>query len=319
MSWLEPLGLFQPCVPGNSVKVKMARVAVLDAPSILGLRPSGVERLPEALRQAGLIDRLHARDAGRIAPQTPYDTTRDPTTLTLNATGIVGFSRTLADAVGDVLDRGEFPLVLGGDCSILLGNLLALKRRGRYGLLFVDGHADFYSPEANPNGEAASMDLALATGRGPEVLTNIEGRRPLVKDEDVVAFGFRDTEEQATFGSPPFPQEILACDQPTIRRKGVAAASREAVAHLTRREASTNGFWIHVDADVLDDEIMPAVDYRLPDGLSWEELTQALHIAIETGQAVGMEVTIYNPTLDPERAGAQGLTRVIVDTLTARL
>ena len=61
--------------------------------------------------------------------------------------------------------------MLGGDCSILLGNLLALRRRGRYGLLFVDGHADFYHPEANPNGEAASMDLAFATGRGPEVLT----------------------------------------------------------------------------------------------------------------------------------------------------
>ena len=291
----------------------MSRVAVIEAPSTLGLRPSGVERLPESLRQAGLIDGLHARDAGRIAPQTPYDTTRDPTTLTLNASGIALFSRTLADAVGDVLDHGEFPLVLGGDCSILLGNLLALRRRGRYGLLFLDGHADFYSPETNLNGEAASMDLALATGRGPEVLTNLEGRRPLVKDEDVVALGVRDADEQAAYGSPPLPREIRAFDLPAIRRDGIASASREAVAHLTRRDASTGGFWIHVDADVLDDEIMPAVDYRLPGGLSWEELRQALHIAIESGQAVGMEVTIYNPTLDAERAGARGLARVIVD------
>ena len=291
----------------------MSRVAVIEAPSTLGLRPSGVERLPESLRQAGLIDGLHARDAGRIAPQTPYDTTRDPTTLTLNASGIALFSRTLADAVGDVLDHGEFPLVLGGDCSILLGNLLALRRRGRYGLLFLDGHADFYSPETNLNGEAASMDLALATGRGPEVLTNLEGRRPLVKDEDVVVLGVRDADEQAAYGSPPLPREIRAFDLPAIRHGGVPRASREAVAHLTRRDATTGGFWIHVDADVLDDEIMPAVDYRLPGGLSWEELRQALHIAIESGQAVGMEVTIYNPTLDPERAGARGLARVIVD------
>lgn len=294
----------------------MARVAVIEAPSILGLRPSGVEGLPESLRQAGLIDRLRARDAGRMAPQTPYNPTRDATTLTLNAPGIALFSRVLADAVGDVLDRGEFPLVLGGDCSILLGNLLALRRRGRYGLLFIDGHADFYSPEANPNGEAASMDLALATGRGPEILTNIEERRPLVKDEDVVAFGFRDVDEQAAYGSPPLPREILALDLTNIRRHGVAKAANEAVAHLSRHGATTGGFWIHIDADVLDDEIMPAVDYRLPGGLSWEELTHALHIAIESGRAVGMEVTIYNPTLDPERAGAQGLARVIVDALT---
>lgn len=80
-----------------------------------------------------------------------------------------------ADAVGEVIDRGEFPVVLGGDCSILLGGLLALNRRGHYGLLFMDGHADFYNPEANPNGEAASMDLFFVAGRGPAVLTNIEG------------------------------------------------------------------------------------------------------------------------------------------------
>ena len=102
----------------------------------------------------------------------------------------------------DVVGRGEFPILLGGDCSILLGSTLALRRRGRYGLLFIDGHADFYQPEANPNGEAASMDLAFATGHGPELLTNLEGLRPLVRDEDVVAFGFRDAEEQRRVRQP---------------------------------------------------------------------------------------------------------------------
>jgi arginase len=170
----------------------VAQIAIIEAPSILGLRPTGVETLPEALIRAGLIDRLGARHAGRVAPESSYDFERDSTTLTLNPAGIALYSRALADAVGDVLDRGEFPVVLGGDCSILLGSLLALKRRGRYGLLYVDGHADFYNPEANPNGEAASMDLAFATGRGPDVLTSIEGRGPLVTDEDVVAFGYRD-------------------------------------------------------------------------------------------------------------------------------
>jgi len=75
--------------------------------------------------------------------------------------------------------------------AIVLGCLLALKRRGHYGLLFLDGHADFYQPEAEPNGEAASMDLALATSRGPAVITDLEGRRPLVREEDVVLRGGR--------------------------------------------------------------------------------------------------------------------------------
>ena len=293
----------------------MPQFAVIEAPSILGLKPTGVEMLPEALIRAGLLDRLGARHAGRVAPQTLYDFERDSATLTLNATGIASYSQSLADVVGEVMDRGEFPVVLGGDCSILLGNLLALKRRGRYGLLFMDGHADFYNPEANPNGEAASMELAFATGRGPDVLTNIEGRGPLVNDEDVVAFGFRDAEEQAAYGSQPLPPQLHAIDLLWIHSRGVAPAARDAVAHLTRDHGPDNGFWLHVDADVLDDEIMPAVDYRLPDGLSWEELTTAMRIATESHRVVGLEVTIYNPKLDPNGAGARGLTNVIGDAL----
>jgi arginase len=289
----------------------MANVAVIEAPSILGLRPTGVETLPDALRRAGLIDRLRARHAGRVEPEAAYDSTRDPVTLTLNAEGIASYSRALADAVGGVIDRGEFPLVLGGDCSIVLGDLLALKRRGRYGLLFIDGHADFYQPEANPNGEAASMDLAFATGRGPDILTNIEGRRPLVNDEDVVAFGFRDADEQAQYGSQPLPRNLRAIDLASIRARGIEAAARDAIAHLTRDDGPERGFWIHVDADVLDDEIMPAVDYRLPGGLAWEELGTVMRMAIESGRAAGLEVTIYNPKLDATGAGARGLTDVI--------
>jgi arginase len=293
----------------------MSGFAVIEAPSILGLRPTGVDTLPEALLNEGLVDRLRARHAGRVAPESPYDFERDPATLTLNANGIASYSRALADAVGDVLDRGEFPVVLGGDCSIVLGDLLALKRRGRYGLLFLDGHADFYNPEADPNGEAASMDLAFATGRGPEVLTNIEGRGPLVNDEDVVAFGYRDAEEQAEYGSQPLPPGLLAFDLHEIRRRGLDPTAREAVAHLTRGAGPTSGFWIHIDADVLDDAIMPAVDYRLPGGLSWNELTTAIRIAMASHRAVGLEVTIYNPKLDPNRAGARGLVNVIGSAL----
>ena len=93
----------------------MPRFAVIEAPSILGLRPTGVERLPEALLQAGLNDRLAARHAGRVVPETAYDVERDTTTLTLNANGIASYSRQLADAVGTLIDRGEVPVVLGGE------------------------------------------------------------------------------------------------------------------------------------------------------------------------------------------------------------
>lgn len=298
-----------------TARSEIPRVAVIEAPSILGLRPSGVQGLPDALLGAGLAERLQARHAGRVAPESPYDSRRDLTTLTLNPDGIASFSQKLADAVGEVIDGGEFPVVLGGDCSILLGNLLALKRRGRYGLLFVDGHADFYNPEANPTGEAASMELALATGRGPDVLTNLEGRKPLIPDEDVVVFGFRDADEQAAYGSQPLPQELVAFDLAAVRSRGIDTAARDAVRHLTRNGGPDAGFWIHVDADVLDDVIMPAVDYRLPGGLSWKELTTVLRVAIQSRRSVGLEVTIYNPQLDPDGTGAHELVRVMADAL----
>jgi arginase len=283
--------------------------AVIEAPSVLGLFPRGVEHLPDALLGAGLADALDARRAGRVEPP-PYEPRRDPATGLLNPAGLRDYARQLADATGEVLDGGEKPVVLGGDCSILLGNLLALNRRGRFGLLFLDGHADFYQPEAEPNGEAASMDLALATGRGPRVLADLDGRGALVRDEDVVAFGRRDAEEADAAGSQRIEDTAVAViDLATVRDLGVDRAVGDALQRVVRPEL--DGFWIHVDCDVLDDAVMPAVDYRLPGGLSWDELESVLAAAIATDRAVGLELTIFNPALDTDG--------VIIRTLVARL
>jgi arginase len=278
------------------------------------LRAEGVEALPDALLAAGLAERLAARRAGRLAAPA-FDPQIDPETGVLNPGGLRDYSPRLADAVGAVLDRGEFPIVLGGDCSILLGNALALRRRGRHGLLFLDGHADFYQPEAEPTGEAASMELALVTGRGPEIVTNLEGLRPLMRDEDVVVFGFRDAEHAAAEGSQPLPRTLRAIDLGTVRELGVERAARDALAHLEREDGPA-GFWIHLDADVLDDTIMPAVDYRLRDGLSWHELSGVLRAAVASPRAVGLEITIFNPRLDPDGRIARRLVEALVAGLS---
>lgn len=291
------------------------RYAIIEAPSVLGLFPKGVERLPEALLGAGLAARLDARRAGRVEPP-PYDPRRDPETLLLNPSGIAAYSAGLADAVGLVLGAGEVPVVLGGDCSVLLGCLLPLRRRGRFGLLFLDGHADFYQPEAEPNGEAASMDLALATGRGPALVADLEGLRPLVRDEDVVAFGIRDAEDAARVGSQRIEDSgIELLDLAAVRQAGVEAALERALDWLTRPELL--GFWVHLDADVLDDAVMPAVDYRMPDGLSFGELTAVLDAAAASGRMAGIDVTIFNPALDPGGAIAAGFVDAIARGLRA--
>jgi len=288
------------------------RYAIVEAPSSLGLRQAGVEKLPDALLHHGLAERLKARRASRLETP-PQGFERDPATNTLNGPAIAEWSPKLADAVEQVLGAGEFPVVLGGDCSILLGPMLALRRRGRYGLLFIDGHADFYQPEAEPIGEAASMDLAFATGRGPRLLADLEGRGPLVRDEDVFVFGYRDADDQAEHGSRPLPAGIRALDLGGMRRMGAEVAANAAVEHLTRD--TLDGFFIHVDADSLDDRIMPAVDYRLEGGLSWDELRTTLRIAISSGKAVGIEVTVYNPDLDEDGTAGRNLAETLAQAL----
>ncbi|KUL24650.1 arginase family protein [Streptomyces regalis] len=295
----------------------MRRPAIIEAPSVLGLRPSGVQDLPQALLDAGLLDGLGAVRAGRVEPPA-YDPTRDTDTGILNPHGIAEYSVRLADVVGGVLDAGRFPVVLGGDCSILLGNLLALRRRGRHGLLFLDGHTDFYQPSAEPTGEAASMELALATGRGPRLLTDLEGRGRLLRDEDVVAFGFRDAAESAEAGMQPLPPHLYAIDLDGVRATGATTAARQAVERLTAGTATGAGFWVHLDVDVLDDAIMPAVDYRQPGGLTWEELEGVLRTALSDPGAVGFDVTIFNPRLDPDGGIAARLAECLRRGLAAR-
>jgi arginase len=292
----------------------MPRFAVIDAPSVLGLRPTGVEQLPEALRAAGLLARLHAEYAGRVEPL-PYNPQRDPETLILNPDALRAFSLRLASAVAGVLRQGEFPLVLGGDCSNIIGIMLALRRAGRYGLFFIDGHADFYQPEAEPNGEVASMDLAIVSGRGPAVLTDIDGLNPLVRDEDIVAFGFRDAEQQREYGSRDVRDTaIRAFDCDEVHELGAAVAAEQAARILRRPDVE--GFWIHLDADVLDDAVMPAVDYRIPGGLSWDELSATLRVSMTTGRAVGLNVGIFNPALDEDGSIARGLVSCLVAGLS---
>jgi arginase len=234
----------------------------------------------------------------------------------MNPEALAEYSSLLAETVGKLIDGGEFPVVLGGDCSILLGTMLALRRRGRFGLLYIDGHADFYQPEVNPIGGAASAsDLAFATGYGPNIVADIEGAAPLVRAEDVVIFANRDAGARERRRCQALPEEMLVVDRDRVRARGVNAAASEAVAHLTRDDGPSDGFWIHLDADALDESIMQAVDDPRPGGLSWADVVAALHAAIGSGHAVGLQITIYNPDFDGAGSNGRGLAAAINEAL----
>ncbi len=294
----------------------MPRYIIIDATSILGLRPTGVECLPEALKGAGLMRKLNAEYAGRVQPSLPYDSNRDPTTLIMNAEAIRSFSLHLAEVVSVDISKESFSIVLGGDCSIIIGVLLGLRRRaGRHGLFFIDGHSDFYQPNASTTGEVADMDLAIVTGRGPDILTNIDGLKPLVRDEDVVVFGYRDREQSSSYGSQDvMDTNMLALDFLRVRDLKINKAAHVAVSRMLKN--GLDGFWIHLDADVLDDRIMPAVDYRLDGGLGFSGLSELLRVLISTRRVVGMSITIFNPLLDSDGSIARNFVSSIVAGLS---
>jgi arginase len=293
----------------------MPKFAIIGAPSILGLRPTGVEDLPEALKAAGLHEKLGAEYADHVKPSSQYNPERDNKTLLLNADAIRGFSLELSNTVSSVLGKKQFPIVLGGDCSVVIGPLLTLRRSGRYGLFFIDGHADFYQPEASISGEIADMDLAIVSGRGPDILTNIDGLKPFVRDEDIVFFGYRDAEQSAIYGSQDVRDTSMhVFDLSEVKKLRIITAASLATRSLLKKEL--DGFWIHLDADVLDDSIMCAVDYRLPGGITFSELSNLLRLLLLSKKAVGISITIFNPTLDKDGSMTRNLVSTIVEGLS---
>jgi len=140
---------------------------------------------------------------------------------------------------------------------------------------------------------------------------NLEGLRPLARDSDIVVFGYRDHAEQQTPGNRDIHDtSIRAFDITQARTPTFSAAVQTAVAHIDRPDL--DGIWIHLDADALDDAIMPAVDYRIPGGLAWDEVSALLRTVIATGKVVGLTVTIFNPLLDTDGSIAARFADCIV-------
>jgi arginase len=294
-------------------------IQIISAPSILGLKPSGVEQLCESLMRNNLRELLHAKHETIQVPTLNelYSTVRDAATNCINAKPMRSFSLSLGKVVVDVLEKKCFPLVLGGDCSILIGIMAALKRKDRYGLIFMDAHADFYLPEQSTTGELADMDLAIVTGRGPDLLTNIDQLKPYTEYRNVIHIGQRDQQETFEYGAMDIKDTQMYCvDAYTIQNNDYNRLVTELVRHIDSKR-DLQGFWLHFDTDVLSDKINPAVDYRLPGGLSVDEVTLFLQRLLTTQRIAGMSVTIYNPHLDPTGEAGRVITGILADAFEA--
>lgn len=287
---------------------------VVDAPSNLGLRPPapgavpGCHKLPGALREQGLVRRLGALEGGVVVPPR-YDrgTWREGDGV-FHAKELATYTGKLADRIEHHVRNGELPVVLGGDCSVQLGALLALRRVGRHGLVHLDASCDFRHPgNSDRVGAAAGEELALATGRGQDDLTDLEGLRPYLRTEDARVVGVReDDPERGELAELEIPVVTVG----DIRRWGADSLGR-ALAH-SYETPRLGGFWVHLDADVLDPSVMPAVDTPEPDGLLPHELTALLRPLLASPRCVGLDVTVYDPDLDPDGTAGALLADLVV-------
>jgi arginase len=289
-------------------------VQVIGVPFNSSGRGNGVALAPGALRRAGLLAGLAAAGlevsdagdvgAGAVAPR------RSARSGLLAEEALVVAIHNTGKAVAAAHQAGRFPLVLGGDCPVMLGGLAASRERyGSVGLVMVDGHQDNYPPRQSGTGEAADSELFLALGLPAEGLpVELEVLTPLLQPHQVSLLGPRDEATIVRDGVDSLRGTVPMHTDVEVIVRGPAAVAAQAAQDVRATAAS---WWLHVDLDVLASAALGAVDYPQPGGLSWEQLGDLTAAALAVPGCVGWTVAIYNPDLDPDGGGA----RRIVDYL----
>lgn len=291
-------------------------IALVSAPTNLGLRPPepgavpGTAKAPEALRDAGLFARFTAlggRDAGAVLPGRYVDDDRmRPAGRVRNHDALVDHARRLAARIDAVVDAGDAPLVIGGDCSVLIAAGLARRLPVTRGLVHVDAHTDFRHPgNSAVCASVAGEDLAAAIGLHWPALSDIDGRAPYFAATRTAHLGCHHDDEHL--------DEVRASIGAVVTADRILADVSEAAA-MGRRVADHDGYWLQIDVDVLDPRYLPAVDSPTPGGLTPESLVALLRALAP--RAVGASVTVFDPDLDPDGRSARLLTEVLTDGLS---
>jgi arginase len=272
----------------------------------------GEQAAPAALREAGLST-LVTHDLGDAA--TLIDSRhRDADTGVLALPETIRAARALSEALAAGLreNPGRRPLVVGGDCSILLGIVPPLRREsGPLALWFVDGHPDYVDAFASSTGETADLDLAALTGAGPAPLAALAGDAPMIPAERAVLIGHRtrDLDPESAAELARMPAALRTLDADAVRRDPAGAGQR-AASWLTGHPA-----WLHVDLDVLDPEALPAVTYPQPGGPDWDALAALLTPLARSPRLLGASIADFRPDLDPTGALAGRIVALLEDVL----
>jgi arginase len=203
----------------------------------------------------------------------------------------------VANEVVAAIERGELPVVLGGDHALAAGSIAGASRAsGHLGLLWFDTHADMNTPATSPSGHIHGMSLAAALGDGPGELVNLAGTAPAVSDGSICLLGVRDLD----------PGERLLIAERGIwmltmeewHDLGIRAGLEQALAHLTNQ--GVDAVHVSFDLDLLDPLELPGTGTPVPGGLSYREASQVLRLLHAwDGPIHSLDWVELNPTLDP--------------------
>jgi len=293
------------------------KIALIGACSSAAAFLPGTEKAPAALRAAGLIEKLknigyEVADLGDCAPRLFADD--EEHRRARNLPTIVAGLNDLKVHAEVAIKSGALVLVLGGDCAQVIGLLTGARRYYKHlNLFWMDRDADLNTPASTPSGRIDGMVVASIIGRGAPELVRFWGETPLVREPDVLLFGLErvDPPELDFLSKSPL-RYVYAAD---IQKKGAAAATRDALAHL---HAESREFILHVDTDIIAQEEFPAVNVPGSGGLTFDDVRQSLREVLSQKTLLGLDVAQYNPDRDPDSAGAQKLVELLVDALAAR-
>ncbi|QDW22708.1 arginase family protein [Flavobacterium sp. KBS0721] len=278
----------------------MKEICIVEFPSNLGLKEPqpgkepGVKNLPNWFWKHNLHKAINHKDVLRLDPPR-YTNIRETETNILNANALIDYAREQAYLINNLLSQNKFPFILGGDCSILLGSAIALKQKGNYGLFYLDGHTDFMDVSLSETGGVGGMAASIVTGNGHKKLTDILNLSPYIKEENLWCVGNREYDDECENEIRNSAATYLSLRE--LRKQGISIAVQSFL--LEVKNKNLDGFWLHIDVDVLNDTIMPCVDSRTPDGLTYQEFNELTSYLFQNEKLSGLEITILDPDLDP--------------------
>lgn len=284
-------------------------VHIIGVPMDLGAGRRGVDVGPSAIRIAGLDNRLHdlgyrVTDEGDLVVKTQEEQrVKDQRAKYLpEITRVVGV---LSGKVAGIMERGQFPLILGGDHSISVGTISGLARHARkhkkkLGVLWIDAHADFNTPESSPSGNIHGMPLAVCAGLGPEPLRSVGGRFRKVDPRKVGIIGLRevDAEEKKTVAH----LGVNLCSMEQIDRFGIYKMMRKV---LDRVAKNVDELHVSFDLDSVDPVYAPGVGTPVRGGLDYREAHLIMEMIAETGKMSSLELVEVNPIIDVRNQSAE--------------